>query len=275
VRVDVGSFIGMRISGLSQNPNAFAFMLLLMLSAAIALQARSAVRIAAMTIALVGLWFAASRAGFLAVPIVLGAALFMGAAFRPLLMSVICAAAVIAGIAGVGALIELVPCVGWGCQAHSVAGAGNMMLLLQQTETASTQQHLATVQEGLAIFLAHPIFGAGLGAYVDGYVRATGTPLVIHSTPVWLLAETGIVGFAVFAAGACRLLACAVRYRGDPASSLLLLILCTMAVMSSVHEMMYQRGFWLLLGAALAMPVTVSIRARRRDHGHLPAHATV
>jgi hypothetical protein len=71
---------------------------------------------------------------------------------------------------------------------------------------------------------------------------------------VWLLAETGPVGLAVFVAAAWRLFADAVRRRGDPAATLLILMFCAFAAMSAAHEMLYQRAFWLLLGAVLAMP---------------------
>jgi len=82
---------------------------------------------------------------------------------------------------------------------------------------------------------------------------------------VWLLAETGIVGFSVFFAAACRLFFDAVRQRGDPVALLLVLILCGLATMSLVHEMLYQRAFWLLLGAILAMPAVAAPFANGRS----------
>ena len=32
-------------------------------------------------------------------------------------------------------------------------------------------EHLLTVQQGFAMFLSHPIFGAGLGAYIGEQIR--------------------------------------------------------------------------------------------------------
>src|SRR5512144_2657795 len=61
---------------------------------------------------------------------------------------------------------------------------------------------------------------------------------------------------AVFVAAAWRLFADAVRRRGDPAATPLILVFCALAVMSAAHEMLYQRAFWLLLGAVLAMPAS-------------------
>jgi hypothetical protein len=111
------------------------------------------------------------------------------------------------------------------------------------------------------MFLAHPVLGAGIGAYMDDQVRATGIPLVIHSTPMWLLAETGPLGLAVFLMAGWRVFADAVRRRGDAAAMLLILVLVALAVVSTAHEMLYQRAIWLLLGAALAMPAILPARS--------------
>jgi hypothetical protein len=72
--------------------------------------------------------------------------------------------------------------------------------------------------------LDHPVFGAGLGAFRNQMILTLdGLPLVIHSTAVWLLAELGIVGFLIFAES------------------------------FTPGDMLYQRTFWLLIGAALAV----------------------
>jgi len=227
-------------------------MLILVLAAAIVLQVGSAMRIGLMIVALIGIWFTASRAGIMTVPVVVAAALIMGVALRPLLIAVLGAAAVIVGITAIPTLMQL----GQSPLAWSQSDFSDsiLMLLGRSESNAVIAQHIQTIQDGLAMFWEHPILGTGLGAYMDHQLRITGQPLVIHSTAVWLLAETGIVGFSVFFAAACRLFSDAVRQRGDPVALLLVLILCGLATMSLVHEMLYQRAFWLLLGAILAMP---------------------
>ena len=82
---------------------------------------------------------------------------------------------------------------------------------------------------------------------------------------MWLLAETGLVGFAVFAAAALRLLAEAVWRRAEPAALMLLLTLCAFGVISMAHEMLYQRAVWLLLGAMLAVPALAASPAVGRS----------
>ena len=105
------------------------------------------------------------------------------------------------------------------------------------------------------MFLSHPVFGAGLGAFRNELILSTsGIPLIIHSTPVWLLAEMGIVGFAVFAVGALYVFFNEWRHaRKDQASALIVLCFVAFAVMSGPADIFYQRTFWLLVGAGLAL----------------------
>jgi hypothetical protein len=103
---------------------------------------------------------------------------------------------------------------------------------------------------------------AGLGAFQNQKVLLVGGfPLVIHSTPIWLLAELGIVGFLAFVVPAVYVLFSEWRRaRNDPASTVIVLCFVAFAVMSAPADMLYQRTFWLVLGAALAATPLVSHR---------------
>jgi O-antigen ligase len=239
-------FADARISGFSQNPNSFAFVLVLVMAAIIVLRLRPALQVSLLSIAMFGLWLAGSRAGLIAGPFVIGMAMFFGAPLRPLLTAAAVTTVAIILTAG-----------------FDLATSGSAVLVAN--DSRSTQEHLDTVWQGMSIFLAHPLIGAGLGAYMEEQIRTTGVPLVIHSTPIWLLAETGLIGFAVFMAAAYRLFASAHSRRNEPAALLLLLILGGMAIMSLVHELLYQRAFWILLGAVVAMPVNTFWRADERN----------
>ncbi len=65
------------------------------------------------------------------------------------------------------------------------------------TSETSNAERIMTLKGGLKLFLAHPVFGAGLGAFVFDYFKESGRVQVIHSTPLWLLAELGVVGAVV------------------------------------------------------------------------------
>ena len=51
---------------------------------------------------------------------------------------------------------------------------------------------------GAYMWMDHPVFGAGLGAFVLGQIKATGTPLLIHNSYLWILAEMGVIGLGCF-----------------------------------------------------------------------------
>ena len=103
---------------------------------------------------------------------------------------------------------------------------------------------------------ASPIYKRAIGSFMASEIRMGRAPLVIHSTPIWLLAELGLVGLCIFVAPAFRIFWSEIRRRTpDTSAFLLVMIIGGFAVMSLVHEMLYQRTLWLLLGAALASPV--------------------
>ena len=107
----------------------------------------------------------------------------------------------------------------------------------------------------IQMFRAHPVFGAGLGAFVASYERQHGEFLIIHSTPLWLLAETGFIGFMIFIVpyfyALYREIRFSLRGHADSARVLLVLTLIAFGVMSQAHDLMYQRAFWLLIGTAI------------------------
>jgi hypothetical protein len=113
---------------------------------------------------------------------------------------------------------------------------------------------MESISGALKIFFSHPIFGAGLGYFMEMHIRQFGVPMVIHSTPLWLLAELGVLGFACFAIPAALIFMHEWRNRGDVegAGILLVLLLTGFVVMSQFQDLTYQRVFWLVLGAGLA-----------------------
>ncbi|TVR99875.1 MAG: hypothetical protein EA406_01775, partial [Rhodospirillales bacterium] len=79
----------------------------------------------------------------------------------------------------------------------------------------------------------------------------------IHNSLLWLLAELGLVGTSVFLFGFAALTYSVLRHCRLPASPrdrLLLLLLFIFGMFSLVHEVVYQRIFWLVLGLTLTVP---------------------
>lgn len=132
------------------------------------------------------------------------------------------------------------------------------LILHDTTAGSSDLQRLSSYWEAFELWLTAPVFGAGLGSALDASVAKHGTPLIIHNTALWLLAETGIVGLAAFAGLGWVMTRplFPLRTGDDHACFRLaaLLILVLFAIMSLAHEMLYQRVLWLMLGLALAIP---------------------
>ena len=124
--------------------------------------------------------------------------------------------------------------------------------VLSAPPPASDQDRFKSILDGLRMFSDNPVFGRGLGAYIAEQKNAT--HVVIHSTPVWLMAELGLIGLLAFVVPALRIVRMeARRIAFDPVSGLLVMMLVAFGMMSAVHEMLYQRPTWLLLGAALSI----------------------
>lgn len=227
--------VGPQIAGFAANKNAFAFQLILASLAILAVIRRTGLAVALLAVVLLGIALTGSRAGLGSAAVVLaGAAALIPDAWRRIAWALTLAAAAFV-------LIFLIPYSG----AIGPLATGT---------AASDSERLSSIAEGAELFFAHPWFGAGLGAFVESYAQKTGVFLVIHSTPVWLLAEFGVIGTLVIAAPVVRILwQEAPRWaRNDRAGIVLVLAITAFAVISLAHEMLYQRALWLIVGAMLA-----------------------
>jgi O-antigen ligase len=252
--------------GFAQNHNFFAFQLLMAMVAALSIT-RGNLKTCVLTVLMAGLWFAGSRSGWIALVVVLLAGLCLKTTtIREI------------GISLVGvAILALIPAaLPWVTVAFETAqhwlpaGARAFVRSLHITSSnvapefipsgASTQERLLTLVGGWRMFWEHPIFGAGLGAFRNLLIPSTeGIPLLIHSTALWLMAELGLVGLVIFLTPSLFVLISEFRRADrDEASKLIILCLLAFAVMSGPADMLYQRTFWILLGAGLAMPYRYS-----------------
>ena len=90
----------------------------------------------------------------------------------------------------------------------------------------------------------NPFWGSGLGVFYDVSEVVLGKNFVIHSTPLWILTEFGIVGFFIFSMLLLRL--CLWLHRSNPNSignRCLKLALVVFVVGSLFHDFFYQRVF--------------------------------
>lgn len=255
-----GSFSGVppqhHFSGFAENPNSFAFQCLMMLCISLTLKQYGMFFVAT---SLVGLWLSGSRTGMMsAIFVLVASALYQRSAWKMVAGALIIAALGVVGIMS----MHLIS--GQDCTRYFSAVCGISNLISGQ-RLHSVTQHVDLLASGWSMFTDHPIFGAGLGVFIDQWTGPQ--KLVIHSTPLWLLAELGIVGFLAFMIPAIRMAWSEMRRYGhnDQAGTFILLALVAFGSMSMLHELLYQRSLWFLLGAALATKPPVP-RSSEQSH---------
>jgi hypothetical protein len=108
------------------------------------------------------------------------------------------------------------------------------------------------------LWLQHPVFGIGLGAYLQlEHDIGISIPQQIHNTALWLLAETGTLGFLLIV-GFFALLLWRLRHGrdADPWSryrAMIFAILLAFAGFSVGQEGLYQRQLWVFVGIGLML----------------------
>ena len=147
----------------------------------------------------------------------------------------------------------------------------HIMSLAPQLRGSSIGERVQSYWGGLALFTQYPILGGGIGAYIASTI-ATGTPLVIHSTYIWVLAEMGLVGAILI--GFLPLMNVGRYWHGysgtsgkylgglNPRESAIVLLFLAFGIFSLTHDIAYQRIFWLFLGALSAKPIATVQRVK-------------
>ena len=246
----------------SGNRNAFAFQLLIVMALLLAYarfftrvssrwpkNSREIFLMAILTTLSVGIVWTGSRAGLLTGGLLLMAALTS----RTLKLGQLIQIALFAALMWVvfklaASLLALLPFLG---------GVGHVEVQSPFSAESSNEERWLTWVYAVRLWSESPIWGAGLGAFMHNSTQWFGHFQVVHSTPLWLLAEFGIMGAAVGIWSTYKLLAYArptIFRPAAPHRSALLFMLLIFAAFSFVHEIFYQRIIWLVLGALLAFP---------------------
>jgi glycosyltransferase involved in cell wall biosynthesis len=252
-QVGVFFIIESNFQGFSANRNTFAFQIVVAICCAIATggarrDARDRVFWAAvLAILFIGLWQTQSKTGMMVGAMVLGFALLARLGDRR----------TVAWLSGGCATFGIAWMVVRGYQpsASVELKLDNMLGNVSGLNIESLQQRWFSVEAAIKLWAEHPIFGAGLGAFMNKVMEEGVGPLVIHATPAWVLTEFGIVGaLLIFGPPLLGLIIIARRWRGrqQPRQALLLTLGPAFLLFGLLHDLSYQRLFWLMLGAALA-----------------------
>ncbi|HLH87370.1 MAG TPA: lysylphosphatidylglycerol synthase transmembrane domain-containing protein [Xanthobacteraceae bacterium] len=253
-----------QLEGYAQNSNAFAFQLLMALAILIAARrqlrqemARTWLLAAAL---LVTLALARSRAGLLCALATVALAPLLEKwparsrlTRRALVVGSIAGAVLVAGIALWGPIDDrlIAPLI------HAIRPGADESDALRWQSTVL----------GLQAWLRHPVLGGGLGTFLLERETA-GLPLVVvHSVPIWFLAEMGLVGLAAYLVFVVSLAVSGVASfaRSDGHARGLLIVVAVFVLMGLVHDIFFQRTFWFACGLLLVDGAGV---APRREAGH-------
>lgn len=137
-------------------------------------------------------------------------------------------------------------------------------------DTGSLPERVSLWKVGLLMFVEHPLTGVGKNTYLQQYPAyasrvdptLVSSPKVAHSTPIQILADTGIIGFATFSVLLCVVAwgvwsARVVAMRAHGRSAALLVEPIALALFAYVSTSMFQsddypRFLWILLALAMA-----------------------
>lgn len=257
-------------SGAAQNTNAYGVQLCVLLALLSGYPSEQDHRrrwsepalAAALALVLANVYLAHSRAGYIAALVLL----VLACVLQPVRLRT--AAFALAGAALI-TLLATVP-ISWQLGA-SLVGESSTLVAPRIAAPSSDQERWQTIARGLELWWAHPLFGAGLGAYAEEVRHATGRLFVIHNTTVWMLAELGLIGccamLALFWGIGKQALAQARAATSDAPARILLLVLATAAVFQLPHDVFTQRIFWLVIGVTLFSGTFVAVRnATPRAH---------
>jgi hypothetical protein len=210
--------------------------------------------------------FNASRAGIFAISISMITALFIhrGAALPCVKMIAITALGLAVFLGGLSGREKWVPLIqDVPREIFSEAKVGKSLEEMnEKIEYSGDSMRLTVLDDAITVFQQNPVFGSGLGANLLYQKERHGEIVnIVDSTPVWLATETGIVGllcFALFYIFAIRALLLSLRQDGDFMAffrTSVLLSILAFSIMCLLHEIMYTRHVWFLMGIALAVPL--------------------
>lgn len=131
-------------------------------------------------------------------------------------------------------------------------------MVTQNVDYGGDQKRLTALEDGWELYTqSKPFVGSGLGTYKNHQTAKRGEFLdIMDCSALWLLVETGLLGFLSF--GGFFLLCLIHLYgQGFQLGSHLHLIVClfllSMIIMSSMHELIYTRFLWFLLGMGMVV----------------------
>jgi len=135
---------------------------------------------------------------------------------------------------------------------------------IDEKKLSTESDRFLNYKYGFSLWKENPIFGSGLGSFIEKY-KDLKVKISIHNTMLWVLAEMGMIGLLMLLVLPICIIVHLYQKRRAPLSSedfsLLLVILVTISF-SQLHEILYQRFLWLLLGILVANKINIKNHLR-------------
>lgn len=251
--------------GFSQNRNAFAFQMLCLIALSIGYSrtseklltprriSQSNVYGITIGLAILGIMLSGSRTGIITFAIILTTSLVFGLGNKCLMVKAIVTAALLWAI---GWVINYLMHIGLASGQLDLSN-----LQASMSSEASDQGRWAANLLGLKLWLTSPIAGIGMGVFLEKSVFAFGFPIIIHSTPIWLLTEFGLFGLGIMFYTIYIFVSHLRSSKASmPSDKALLLLIVAFVFFCQLHEILFQRILWFTIGALMALP-----KVRRGD----------
>jgi O-antigen ligase len=257
-----------RAVGMLVNPNAFGFSLsiavLLQLSGRLLFPGTRWLHLAGLGLLLAALVLTGSRSAWVACAAgIVVLTLLQRWDWRPLLVSVPIAVLTLAVFTSVLPEQGVRP---EGAEPKRVYVGRDVVM---QRDHVGVSHRVEQFQGAMELWKPDPLRGAGLGVYLQREIDlGRNLPQQIHSSYLWLLAETGLVGAILFVGFFMLLLVGSwSRRHADPVAMIGIPILVVFGIFALFQEALYQRHIWFVAGilAARVSGGLLGRRARTRE----------
>jgi len=248
--------------GLMGNSNAFAFLLLAALAALYACQ-RGAVplfnrrgAVVLMVLLWTGLWYCGSRTAWgAAIGLTLVAA-WLGSLPWKEFSAAVCVFALATLV-----VMQSMPAAQSGDRnTTTTAKLSSLHIPQKLANDPSNIERFRGYRDAYALWRGDMLLGIGLGGFLHDQQSRYEEPQVIHNTALWILTEMGVLGALAFAAFAWKLVSSlrpffSREFDRDHAIRMVgILLLAVFGAMSLLHELLFQRILWVMLGLVLCLP---------------------
>lgn len=146
---------------------------------------------------------------------------------------------------------------------------------INEVSHAGDELRLKVLRDTLQMIQENPVLGSGLGSIMRQNIDPNFPGMIMDSTPLWLWAETGIIGLVIFLS---FYFICLRQFwingfkdKGDPTTSQLnqfaFCMMLIFSVMCLFHELLYTRFLWFFMGLTLAYNVKPSLHVKKKYDG--------